>query len=85
MKSILTGVLIALAIALSPIARADPNDATNEAFYITMLDKGGVPYDTPAGAVMMGHSVCTGLAIGKPVKEIEHNLMVGGESAGEPD
>lgn len=63
----------------SGIARAD------ESAYIQLLDAGNVPYDTPAGAVLMGQGVCSSLENVGSVDGIEHAIMVGGRSAGEAD
>ncbi|OBK15747.1 DUF732 domain-containing protein [Mycobacterium asiaticum] len=65
----------------APLAHADPDLAA----YVEMLDIGGVPYDTPAGAVLMGQGVCTALADDRGIDAVEHGLMVGGRSAGEAD
>jgi Protein of unknown function (DUF732) len=73
------GVSASMLVLSSGIARADESD------YVKLLDVGGVPYDTPAGAVLMGRGVCTALESGNRVEGIEHGLMVGGRSAGEPD
>jgi hypothetical protein len=63
----------------SGIARAD------QSTYIQLLDAGGVPYDTPAGAMLMGQAVCSSLENGGSVDGIEQRIMVGGRSAGEAD
>jgi hypothetical protein len=73
------GVCASVLILGSGIARAD------ESAYVALLDTGGVPYDTPAGAVLMGMSVCASLQSGHSVEHNEHALMVGGRSAGQPD
>jgi Protein of unknown function (DUF732) len=53
--------------------------------YVELLDAGNVPYDTPAGAVLMGRAVCSSLESGGTVEHNEHSLLVGGESVGEAD
>lgn len=73
------GVLASMLILGSGIARAD------ETAYVALLDTGNVPYETPAGAVLMGNGVCTALGLGRSVDQVEHGLMVGGRSAGETD
>lgn len=50
------GASASMLVLGSGIARAD------ESAYIQLLDVGGIPYDTPAGAVLMGHTVCYSVA-----------------------
>ena len=57
----------------------------DESAYVALLDTGGVPYDTPSGAVLMGMAVCASLEDGGSVEHNEHALMVGGRSAGQAD
>jgi hypothetical protein len=73
------GVSASMLVLGSGIAHAD------ESAYIQMLDAGGVPYDTPAGAVMMGRAACSVLENGGSAEKVEHSFMVGGRSAGEAD
>jgi Protein of unknown function (DUF732) len=73
------GVPAFILVLGSGIAHAD------ESAYIQMLDAGGIPYDTPAGAVMMGRAACSVLENGGSVEKLEHALMVGGRSSGEAD
>jgi Protein of unknown function (DUF732) len=40
--------------------------------YVELLDAGNVPYDTPAGAVLMGRAVCSSLESGGTVEHNEH-------------
>jgi hypothetical protein len=63
----------------SGIARAD------EGAYVQLLDAGGVPYDTAAGAVLMGQAVCIALENGDSVERVEQSIMEGGRSAGKAD
>jgi hypothetical protein len=73
------GVSASIFVVASGIARAD------ESAYVHLLDLGSVPYDTPAGALLMGQAVCTSLENGGSVEHNEHALMVGGRSAAEAD
>jgi Protein of unknown function (DUF732) len=73
------GVSASMLVLGSGTARAD------ESSYIQMLDVGSVPYDTPAGAVLMGNTACRILESAGSIEKLEHSLMVGGRSAGEAD
>jgi hypothetical protein len=52
------GASASMLVLGSGIAHAD------ESAYVKQLDVGGIPYDTPAGAVLMGQAVCTSLENG---------------------
>lgn len=72
------GASASMLVLGSGIARAD------ESAYIQILDVGGVPYDTPAGAVLMGQGVCTSCSLVNPNRAGRSNDgIVGGFGLGE--
>ena len=79
LTALAAGASASVLVLGSGIARAD------ESTYIQLVDAGNVPYDTPSGAVLMGHAVCSSLENVASVDGIEHAIMVGDRSAGKTD
>jgi hypothetical protein len=63
------GLSASVPVLGSGVASAD------ESTYVQLLDAGNVPYDTPAGAVLMGRAVCSSLEGGGSVGHTTRTQM----------
>jgi uncharacterized protein DUF732 len=76
MKALLAVLGTCTAVGLAAPAHADPADLTDDAGFLSALQKVGIHYPSPAQAITAGKSVCGCLNGGESGLELVHEVKV---------